>query len=119
MHPAFWELFRSKIATAALPSPPSKGSDMALQQTTDRRAAVATPAPLSPEQRGAYAAAIAQTEAVFALEDMAPSPQDKAIDAAVLAGRVPPEQAREELLAYVTLHKTVRGFIESRPWAVR
>jgi hypothetical protein len=75
--------------------------------------------PLTPEQRGAYAAAIAQTEAVFALEDMGPTAQDKAIDAAILAGRVSPEQAREELLAYVIEHKTVNGFIESRPWAVK
>ena len=80
---------------------------------------VTKPAPLAPEQRAAYAAAITQTEAVFALEGMAPSEQDKAITAAIAAGLVAPEQAREELLAYVLEHKTVRGFIDSRPWAIR
>ena len=92
---------------------------MPLLHKTSRSDPVTNPAPLAPEQRAAYAAAIAQTEAVFALEGMAPSEQDKAIDAAILAGRVSPEQAREELLTYVTAHKTVKGFIESRPWAVR
>jgi DNA-binding XRE family transcriptional regulator len=118
MHPAFWELFRRKIATAP-PAPSAKGSDMPAQHATARRAAVATRAPLTPEQRVLYAAAMADTEAVFALEDMTPSPQDKAITAAIVAGLVAPEQAREELHAYVLEHKTVRGFIESRPWAVR
>lgn len=122
MHPAFWELFRRKVASA-LPSPsslPAKVSDMTLHQATARRAvAAATPAPLTPEQRALYAAAMADTEAVFALEDMAPSPQDKAITAAIVAGMVAPEQAREELHAYILEHKTVRGFIDSRPWAVR
>jgi DNA-binding XRE family transcriptional regulator len=118
MHPAFWELFCRKIAVAT-PYPSAKGSDMTPQQATARRAAVATPTPLSPEQRVLYAAAMADTEAVFALEDMSPSPQDKAITAAIVAGLVAPEQAREELHAYVLEHKTVRGFIESRPWAVR
>lgn len=75
--------------------------------------------PLAPGQRGAYAAAIDQAEAIHALEDMAPSKQDKAIDAAILAGNVSPEQARDELLAYVTEHKTLTGFIESRSWAIR
>ena len=75
--------------------------------------------PLRPEERAAYALIIEQTEAVWALEDMRPSPQDKAIDAAVLDGRVSPEQAHDEFVAYVNEHKTVRGFIESRAWAVR
>lgn len=75
--------------------------------------------PLTTDQRGAYAAAIEQAEVIHALEDMAPSRQDKAIDAAILAGNVSPEQARDELLAYVTEHKTSTGFIESRPWAIQ
>lgn len=118
MHPAFWELFGRKVA--ALPSPSVlKGSDVPQEQATAGRRAITTPAPLTPEQRALYAAAMADTEAVFALEDMAPSPQDRAITAAVVAGQVAPEQARDELLAYVLKHKTVRGFIESRPWASR
>jgi hypothetical protein len=75
--------------------------------------------PLTPGQRALYAAAAADTEAVFALDGMTPSLQDKVITAAIVAGRVVPEQAREELLAYVAERKTVLGFIDSRPWAVR
>ena len=74
------------------------------------------PEPLNVGRRAAYAAAIQQTEAIFALEGMAPSAQDNAINAATLAGQVSLEQAREELLEYVTTHKTSRGFIESRVW---
>ena len=76
-------------------------------------------APLTPEERASYAATIRQVQAVFALEGMEPSEQDKGVIAAILAGRVSPEQAREESLAYITEHKTLDGFIESRPWAVR
>jgi len=76
-----------------------------------------TALPLLPEQRLAYGAAIVQSDAIFALEGMTPSAQDKAIDAAVLAGRVSPEQARQELCAHIVAHRTVRGFIESRSWA--
>lgn len=75
-------------------------------------------APLAPEQRAAYSAAIKQTEAVFALESMLPTAQDRAIDDAILAGRVSPERAREELKVYLAENKTMNGFIESRPWAV-
>lgn len=73
--------------------------------------------PLPPERRASYAVAIEQTRAVLALEGMAPTEQDEAIDAAILAGRVSPEQAREELLAYVYEHRSVDGFIKSRTWA--
>lgn len=92
---------------------------MSLVQRIRRDDSVADPQPLPTEMRAAYAAAIQQTEAVFALEGMTPTAQDKAIDAAILAGKVSPEQAREELLTYVTAHKTVNGFIESRGWAVQ
>ncbi len=61
--------------------------------------------PLPREQRVLYVAAMKQTA------------QDKAATAAIVAGRVAPEQAREELLAYVREHQTMRGFIESRSWA--
>ncbi|MCK7494804.1 MAG: hypothetical protein MZW92_29585, partial [Comamonadaceae bacterium] len=47
---------------------------------------------------------------------MQPSDTDHAINAAVLAGSVAPEQARAELLAYLLKNKTQRGFIESRAW---
>lgn len=75
------------------------------------------PVPLAPHERAAYRAALVQTQAIFALEGMEPSETDRAIDAAILAGRVAPERAREELLAYLLEHKTMRGFIESRTWA--
>ena len=59
MHSAFGELFRRKMATAppfpSLPFPSlpfcEKGSDMTSQQTTTFGAAIATSAPLTPEQR--------------------------------------------------------------------
>ncbi|RRS01160.1 hypothetical protein EIP75_21530 [Aquabacterium soli] len=72
--------------------------------------------PLVLADRAAYSIAAEQAEAVFALEDMAPSAQDKAITAAILAGKVSPEQAREELREYVIAHKSVAGFLESRSW---
>ena len=118
MHPAFCDLFRRKIA-AKPPLPLAKKFDMTTQQATARRAAAAAPTPLTPAQRVLYAAAMADTKAVFALEDMMPSPKDKAITEAIVAGLAAPEQAREELHAYVLEHKTVRGFIDSRAWAVR
>ena len=85
------------------------------------RAGVATitSALLTAGERSAYAETIRQQEAIFALEGMHPTAQDKAIDAAVLAGRVSPEQALDELVAYAKEHKTVDGFYESRPWATR
>lgn len=78
-----------------------------------------TPAPafLTPAQRDAYAAAMPQVEAIFALEGFEPDEQSRAIDAAVTAGRVGPEQLRQELIAYARENKTLRGFIESRAWA--
>ena len=91
---------------------------MTIQQAA-RRTTVKVPAPLTPAQRAAYAMAIEQTEAIFALEGMSPSPQDKAINAAVLAGQVSPERAREESLSYQMTHKTLVGFIASRSWATR
>lgn len=94
-----------------------KGTAMPITHHLAPDSLAASTAPLAAEDRSAYAAAMEQTEAVFALEGMEPSEQDRAITAAILAGRVSPEQAREELLAYVTAHKTVKGFLESREWA--
>jgi hypothetical protein len=59
---------------------------------------------------------IRQTDAIFALEGFEPDAQGRAIDAAVLAGRVTNAQAADELVAYVKEHKTAEGFVESRPW---
>lgn len=90
---------------------------MPLVHKISRDAAVESSAPLTPDERVTYAAVIEQMEAVFALEDMYPTAVDKAIDAAILAGRISPEQAREELLAYIIAHKTSDGFIEACAWA--
>ena len=61
--------------------------------------------------------AIRQTDAIFALEGFAPTAQTRAIDAAVLAGRVTNAQVIEEMVEYAKEHKTTDGFIESRAWA--
>ena len=74
--------------------------------------------PLTPEQGARFAAAVEKANAIFALESMAPTAITQAYMAALSEGRVAPEQARQELIAYVQAHKTLTGFIESRPWAV-
>jgi hypothetical protein len=61
--------------------------------------------------------AFKQTDAVFALEGFEPTEQTRAIDAAVLAGRITLAQVAEELNDYISEHKTVAGFIASRTWA--
>lgn len=90
---------------------------MPTDSTPSDKTAPQAQAPLPREQRVLYVAAMKQTEAMVALEGMQPTAQDKAATAAIVAGRVAPEQAREELLAYVREHQTMRGFIESRSWA--
>jgi hypothetical protein len=60
--------------------------------------------------------AIRQRDAIFALEGFAPTAQTRAIDAAVLAGRVTRTQVLEEMREYAMLHKTTDGFAESRDW---
>ena len=69
------------------------------------------------EQRLAYAASVDQVEAMFSLDGLAPRSENRAIDAAIVAGRVTPQQVREEMVAYVIENKTMQGFIESREWA--
>jgi len=61
--------------------------------------------------------AIKQTDAIFALEGFEPTDQTRAIDAAVLAGRVTNAQAVEEMVEFAKKHKTTDGFIQSRAWA--
>jgi hypothetical protein len=87
--------------------------------------------------------AIRQTDAIFALEgfdekeaqrkmdvavllgqipsaelvaELAMYEERRRIDAAVLAGRVTFDQVACEMAAYAKEHKTVKGFLESRPW---
>ena len=54
---------------------------------------------------------------MFSLDGLAPRSENRAIDAAIVAGRVTPQQVREEMVAYVIENKTMQGFIESREWA--
>jgi hypothetical protein len=61
--------------------------------------------------------AIKQRDAIFALEGFEPTEQTRAIDAAVLAGRVTRSQVAREMVEYAKQHKTTDGFIESRSWA--
>ncbi|MDR0578088.1 MAG: antitoxin VbhA family protein [Candidatus Accumulibacter sp.] len=61
--------------------------------------------------------AIKQTDAIFALEGFEPTDEIRAIDAAVLAGRVTRAQVIEEMRDFAMQHKTTDGFIQSRAWA--
>ena len=63
-----------------------------------------------------YKDACIQASAIFALEGIQPSEQNQALDQAVLAGKVTPEQVHQEMLAYVREHKTTAGFAASRTW---
>lgn len=60
---------------------------------------------------------IKQRDAIFRLEGFEPTDQTRAIDAAVLAGRVTNAQVIKEMVAFAKQHKTTDGFIESRAWA--
>ena len=71
---------------------------------------------LSAIEKIRYQDACIQTDAIFALEGFEPSEQNKALDRAVFAGRVTPEQVRQEMLAYAMQHKTTDGFAASRAW---
>lgn len=66
---------------------------------------------------GAMLESIRQTDAIFALEGFEPTQDTKAIDAAVIAGRVTRSQVAQELVAYATQHKTLNGFVATRTWA--
>ena len=68
-------------------------------------------------EKSSYREACIQTEAIFALEGLEPTAQSRLLDRDVLDGKVTPEQVKEELLAYVKQHKTVKGFYASRSWA--
>jgi hypothetical protein len=61
--------------------------------------------------------AIVQVDAIFALESFQPTAQTRAIDAAVLSGRVTRSQVTQEMVEYARQNKTTTGFIESRTWA--
>lgn len=68
-------------------------------------------------ERARMAEAIRQTEAIFALDGFDPTPDSRAINEAILDGRVTPSQMIAELKAYLREHKTMDGFVASRSWA--
>ena len=68
-------------------------------------------------ERTRMAKAIRQTDAIFALDGFEPTPHSKAINEAMLEGRVTPSQVIAELKAYLREHKTMDGFVASRSWA--
>lgn len=72
---------------------------------------------MSPSQTAKTLDAIVQTDAIFALEGFEPTDQVRAIDAAVLAGRISYAQVAQEMKQYTQQHKTVDGFVASRSWA--
>ncbi len=61
-------------------------------------------------------AALQQRDAIFALEGFAPDNDTRAIDAALLTGRVSLAQIAEEMCAWAAEHHTTEGFCASRPW---
>lgn len=66
--------------------------------------------PLVSEEQLRYSYVIEQIEAVFALECMTPNRHDELIKAAILAGQISLEDAREQLLAHFLRYKTLAGF---------
>lgn len=61
--------------------------------------------------------AMQQRDAIFRLEGFEPDAEARVMDAAILAGRVTVKQLGDELVAYAKQHKSLDGFIQSRPWA--
>ena len=60
--------------------------------------------------------AIRQVDAIFRLEGFEPDDVARAIDEAILAGRVTAKQATDEMVAYAKQYKCLDGFIQSRAW---
>ena len=78
---------------------------------------VETETPLSGADAARLREAMRQRDAIFRLEGFEPTDMSRAVDAAVLAGRVTNKQAGDEMVAYVKEHKTLEGFLQSRHWA--
>lgn len=71
---------------------------------------------LNSDTKEIYSHLADQARANAALDGLLPNPLSDAIEAAILAGRISPQQAHQELLGYISEHKTIRGFMESREW---
>ncbi len=72
---------------------------------------------MTPSEAASLSEVMRQTDAIFRLEGMEPTVQHQVMDAAVLAGRITTAQLIVEMREYVTQHKTMAGFIQSRSWA--
>jgi hypothetical protein len=72
---------------------------------------------MTPDEEVKYREACKQTDAIFALEGFDVTPEKIAIREAVIAGRVTLAKVIAEKVEYVKQHKTIDGFIQSRPWA--
>ena len=71
---------------------------------------------MTPDERERLREVMRQTDAIFRLEGLEPTAMDRAMDAAVLAGRVTTAQLIEEMREYVMQYKSMDGFIQSRTW---
>ena len=72
--------------------------------------------PMTYDERERLREVMRQTDAIFRLEGLEPTAMDRAMDAAVLAGRVTTAQLIEEMREYVMQYKSMDGFIQSRTW---
>lgn len=71
---------------------------------------------LSDEEVARLREAMRQRDAIFRLEGFEPTDITRAIDEAILAGRVTAKQATDEMVAYAKQYKCLDGFIQSRAW---
>lgn len=71
---------------------------------------------MTPDERERLREVMRQTDAIFRLEGLEPTAMDRAMDAAVLAGRVTTAQVIKEMREYVMQYKSMDGFIRSRAW---
>ena len=60
--------------------------------------------------------AIRQTKAILALDGFHPTADSHALDVAVIEGFVTSAQCIAQIVEYVKEHKTMDGFLASRPW---
>ena len=71
---------------------------------------------MTPDERERLREVMRQIDAIFRLEGLEPTAMDRAMDAAVLAGRVTTAQVIKEMREYVMQYKSMDGFIQSRTW---
>lgn len=71
---------------------------------------------LQGEERRRMLDVFGQSDAIHRLEGFEPTALRKALDQAVLDGLVTNARIAEELGAYIPIHRTTGGFLESRPW---